>query len=59
MILTILKGWNELEEGIPCRETLTGLRGGSVRTSWGLTRLNARSYIWSHAIPNPGWVMNG
>jgi len=46
---------------MPSRGTLTGLRGGSIRTSWSSARPSARSCRWVEVIPSPntGWVENG
>ena len=44
---------------VPSRGTWTGLRGGSVQTSWGSTRPSARSCTWVGAIPSTNeWIEN-
>ena len=53
--------WTCWRRGMPSRGTLTGLRGGPVRTSWSSARPRARSCTCVRAIPstNTGWVKNG
>ena len=48
-------------EGMPSSGTLTGWRGGPVRTSWSSTMPSARFCSWVVAIPstNTGWAENG
>lgn len=60
MVMTKLCGtvptwWSE---GMSSRETLTGLRGGPVRTSWGSTRPSERSCIWAKAQIQAGWRLD-
>lgn len=43
-------------EGMPSRETWTGLRGGPVWTLRSSTRPNARSRTWGKAIPDTNMV---